>query len=78
MRTAVEVEVRLFATLREGRFARKTLALPEDSRVSDLIERLDLPRQQVAILLVNGRNAPPEHALHSGDTVSMFPLLAGG
>lgn len=74
----MEVEVRLFATLREGRFAQQTVALPDGNRVADLIERLQLPREQVAILLVNGRNVPPECLLRSGDIVSLFPLLAGG
>ena len=74
----MEVEVRLFATLREGRFAQQTVALPDGSRVADLFERLQLSRQQVAILLVNGRDVPPERLLRSGDTVSLFPLLAGG
>ena len=74
----MEVEVRLFATLREGRFAQQTLALPDGSRVADLMHHLQLPPEQVAILLVNGRNVPPEHLLRSKDTVSLFPLLAGG
>ena len=33
---------------------------------------------EVAILLVNGRDAPADRRLQDGDAVSLFPLVAGG
>ncbi len=74
----MNVEVRLFATLRRGRFNRQVLDLRPESKVEDVFRRLVLEREEVAILLVNGLEGKPEQELHEGDTVSLFPGLGGG
>lgn len=74
----MQVNVKLFATLREGRFKTETTQLKENSRVLDIIKKYDLPLEEVAICLVNGRDADNEHVLQNGDTVSIFPPVGGG
>lgn len=74
----MQVNVKLFATLREGRFKTDTTQLQENSRVLDVIRKYDLPLEEVAICLVNGRDADNEHVLQNGDTVSIFPPVGGG
>lgn len=74
----MEVNVKLFATLREGRFKTKKTELEKDSRVIDVINKFDLPLEEVAICLVNSRDADTEHVLQDGDTVSIFPPVGGG
>ncbi len=74
----MNVEVRLFATLRRGRFNRQVLDLLPESTVQDVLRRLALGLDEVAILLVNGREARPDQELHGGDIVSLFPGLGGG
>ncbi len=74
----MEVKVKLFATLREGRFKEQKIELRDDSRVIDIINQYHIPLQEVAICLVNGRHAESEHLLNNGDTVSLFPPVGGG
>ena len=72
------VEVRLFATFREGRFKEKQIELGEGSSLSDLLEHLKIPAKEARILLVNGMAVSAEHELIMNDVVSIFPPLAGG
>jgi molybdopterin converting factor small subunit len=74
----MQVEVRLFATLREGRFDKQTIEKAEAVSISDLLEHLGIPIDQVGILLVNGLNTSVEHKLTSNDVVSLFPAIGGG
>jgi len=74
----VEVKIRLFATLREGRG--KVLSKDFEAGVTPglIIEDLGIPEEEVAILLVNGRDGDLEQALEDGDVVSIFPPVGGG
>ncbi|MDO8303096.1 MAG: MoaD/ThiS family protein [Sedimentisphaerales bacterium] len=72
------VEVRLFATLREGRFKKKDIELPAAGSLKSLLERLKIPEKEVGILLVNGRNACSDYTLTTHDIISIFPLIGGG
>jgi sulfur carrier protein len=74
----MHVNVRLFATLRDGRFKEEKAQLADDSRVMDVIHKYNLPREEIAICLVNGRDADADHVLRQGDTVSLFPPVGGG
>lgn len=72
------VEVRLFATFREGRFKKKEIEFPEGSSVGDLLEYLQIPEKEARILIVNGIAASAENKLSTHDVVSIFPPLGGG
>jgi sulfur-carrier protein len=74
----MDIEVRLFATVREGRFGRKTLEFPQGSTVQDVLDRLTIPPNEVAILLVNGKEGERSRQLGAGDAVSLFPAVGGG
>ncbi|MFQ5793322.1 MAG: MoaD/ThiS family protein, partial [Acidobacteriota bacterium] len=51
---------------------------PDGSTIRDVIQRLGIPEDIATITLVNGHDASSEQILNEGDTVSMFPPLAGG
>ncbi len=72
------VEIRLFATLREGRFRNKQIQFPGEALLGDLLENLKIPQEQVGILLVNGRTATAQSKLAEDDVVSIFPPIGGG
>jgi molybdopterin converting factor small subunit len=72
------VEVRLFATFREGRFKEKELELPEESSVGDLLKYLKIPEKDAKVIIVNGLGVSVEHKLRDHDVVAIFPPVAGG
>ena len=72
------VQVRLFATFRQGRFKEKQIELPDGSTLRDLLEHLQIGEEQAHILLVNGTAAAAEHRPASHDVISIFPPMAGG
>lgn len=74
----MKIEARLFATLREDRGKKVDLDLPAGSSPRDVLRALAIAEPDVAILLVNGRDADPLHALADGDVVSLFPPVGGG
>jgi sulfur-carrier protein len=77
-RVSVDIEVRLFAALQQGRFRRKTLDFPPGSTVADVCRHLAIGPEEAAILMVNGTAAQREHILTTGDVVSLFPAIGGG
>jgi sulfur-carrier protein len=74
----MEIEVRLFATLRQGRFDRRREPVAAGGRLGDVLRQLALDPRDVAIKLVNGREAELDQALQPGDVVSLFPAVGGG
>lgn len=74
----INIKVRLFANLRENRDKEMMIELGEDSTIKDIIEILNIPREDAAILLVNGLGAELDKILEDNDTVSIFPPLGGG
>ena len=72
------IEVRLFATLREGRGKIVMLPAEEFTTAGQIIAHLDIPAEEVAILLVNGFHNKPEKEVKAGDIVALFPPVGGG
>lgn len=72
------VEVRLFATLREGRGKVLQAEYEEPVCPRDVIRNLEIQEKDVAILLINGRDGLMDTPLKEGDKVSIFPPVGGG
>ena len=72
------IEVRVFATLRQGRD--KVTMLPAEgfSKAGDIIRHMDIPAEEVSILLINGFHKKPEDAVKAGDIIALFPPVGGG
>lgn len=72
------IEIRLFATLRENRG--KLLYL-EPEAVTDgysILNRLEIPEEEVAIFLINGFHSKPDQLITDGDIIAIFPPVGGG
>ncbi len=69
--------MKLFAQLRAGRFKVEEIQIPEQTRVKDVVEGLDIPPEEVAICLVNGHDTGSESVIQNGDTVALFPSIGG-
>jgi len=74
----MEVEIRLFATLRLGRFKKRTMDLPQGARLLDVLQEANVPDEEVSLPLVNGRYSKLDRRLVEGDVVSIFPAVGGG
>ena len=72
------IEVRLFAGLRQGR--QKIYQMEPDSvkTVQDVMDTLNIQREEVNILLINGFHQKPETEVKDEDIVSLFPAVGGG
>lgn len=74
----MRVTVKLFATLRQGRFDIDTFDLAENTTVGDIVTKLGIPRNEVTLIFVNGRHADRTTRLADGDSVALFPPVGGG
>lgn len=72
------IDIRLFATLRDGREKKYLLPAEDFHTTLDVMNYLDIPAGDVAILIVNGFHKKPEDPIKDGDMVSIFPPCAGG
>lgn len=72
------VEIRLFATFREGRFKKKEMDLPSGHSVGDVLDDLKIPVAEVGILMANGESCEFERTLADGDVLAIFPAVGGG
>ena len=72
------IEVRVFATLRDGR-DKITMMPPEGICCArDIMTRMNIPDEEVSILLINGFHQKPESPVKDGDVVALFPPVGGG
>ena len=84
----MKIVFKLYATLQDymPMQARKsnamTLELAEGITISQIIERLGLPRKLCHLVLVDGTFVPPEardsRALKEAETLAIWPPVAGG
>ena len=72
------IEVRLFATLREGREKILFLDAGDFTSTRQVLAELKIPEEDVAILLINGRHRTPEIPIKDGDLIALFPPVGGG
>ncbi len=79
----IEVEVRLYATLRKyspgtGVGEPVVLEVPDGARLADLLARLGVPKGEMKVAFVNNRRQGDDYQLARGDRVAIFPPVAGG
>ena len=74
----MQLEIKLFASLQKFKPQQEKVALEDGFTVLDILEKIGISPSEVAIVLVNGRHAQLDQALHDGETVALFPPIAGG
>lgn len=77
------VEVRLYATLRKyhpdsARGEPIFIALEDKARLGNLLDKLKIPREEVTVVLVNGKREDESYPLKEADRIGIFPLIGGG
>lgn len=74
----MEIEVRLFAGLRTGRFNRRKVQLPDGARLREVLRLLEIPEEEVSLPLINGRYSEMDAPINQADVLSVFPAVGGG
>ena len=74
----MKVTVKLFATLRDGRFEVEDRRYDRATTVLQVLEDLDVPETEVKIVFVNNRHAKLDRVLSDGDVLGIFPPIGGG
>jgi molybdopterin converting factor small subunit len=79
----MKVEVRIFATLRRyvpelGVGEPKVLDLPEGTTFKALRDQLELPPEEVRVIMRNGRHVELDELIADGDRIAYIPAVAGG
>ena len=79
----IEVQVRLYATLRryhpELKLGEALIAhVPEGTTVAKLAAAIGIPPDTVRKVFSKGRSVEEDHVLADGEDVALFPPVAGG
>ncbi len=79
----ITVEVRLYATLRKyqpglGIGEPLLITLNDKAKLGDLLDELTIPREEIKVVLVNGKWEEANYLLEDGDRAGIFSLIGGG
>ena len=74
----MRVVIKLFASLRTGRFKTEERSIPEGCTVLDALDMLELHPHKVSIVRVNGTSVPDDYILQDSDQLALFPPMGGG
>lgn len=74
----MNIEVRLFATFREGREKKYFLEVNEEAKIVDILKKLNIDEEEVSIMLLNGIDGMGDRILSEGDVLALFPPVGGG
>lgn len=74
----MEVQVRLFATFRKGRWKNKYFKFESELSIGDILKKLDIKEEELGIALINGSYCETNTILKDGDVLALFPPIGGG
>lgn len=79
----MQVEVRVFATLRRhvpelGVGEALEIEVEPGTTFDQLRERLELPGEEVKVIMRNNRQVEPDDEVADGDRIAYIPAVAGG
>ena len=74
----MDVEIRLFESLKKHQPESAKVRLAAGSRVSDLLDVLGIPTDDVGVLMVNRADGRFDQQLQNGDVVTVIPPIGGG
>jgi len=72
------VKVKLFATLRNELGKEVDFEYREGLKIQDVIEALNINREKVSIMLINGVHQKADAPLKDDDKLFLFPPVGGG
>lgn len=79
LESLLKVNVKLFASIRK--FSQKDnleINIEEGSSVKELLSQIGIPQDEPLLVIVNESTRGKEILLQEGDTLCLFPIIAGG
>ena len=75
-----KVSISLYGTLRISKpdLADRDLVQTRATSVAELLTEMNIPRDQAAIVFVDGKRVRLESEIRDGNNVKIFPMLGGG
>ena len=79
----MKIKLKLFANLKkflpyEPKEGFCEIEIQDNATVKDVLDRFNIPSEYSKIILINGIHKRLDDKLKEGDTLSVFPPLAGG
>ena len=74
----MKIKVKLFAYFRDNRFMEEFRDYPKGTTVGDVVDGLDIDREEVGVLMTNFRHTSFEAELKEDDILAIFPVVGGG
>jgi len=74
----MRVTVKLFAFFRADRFIKEDRDLPTGTTAGQVVDDLNIDREEVGVLMLNSRHCKFETVLQEGDIYAIFPVIGGG
>ena len=79
----ITVEVRLYASLRKyhpnpGSSEALVITLDNKAKLGNLLDKLKITKEEITVILVNGKREKDGYLLQDGDRIGIFPLIGGG
>ena len=77
------IEVRLFSSLQKycpnpGSGEAFTITMEDEAKLGSLFDELNIPKENITVVLVNGRHKEEGYLLRNRDRIAIFPLISGG
>ncbi|MBN2438868.1 MAG: MoaD/ThiS family protein [Deltaproteobacteria bacterium] len=74
----IRVRVSLYSGLRINRFSEAEVELPGGATMTDLLDKLQIPMQDVGVAVVNARSGTFQQELQADDRITLIPPIGGG
>lgn len=74
----MQVQVRLFATFRMGRFSEQMRDYPSGTSIRKVLEELAIEEKEIGAVFVDFKHAALDRELHDGARLGIFPMVGGG
>jgi molybdopterin synthase sulfur carrier subunit len=74
----MKITVKLFAYFRDNRFKIEEREIGESTTVGDIVDSLNIDREEVGVLMINSRHTTFDTLPIENDVLAVFPVIGGG